>query len=91
MDFENCFFTDKSSPIFFWKMIENIIARIGIELTTNNGDKIEASNVYELLGYISNNKSNNYLHVLTIIPMIQRMEFTVLRLPKIMVYDSNHI
>lgn len=87
MDFENCFFTDKSSPLFFWKMIENIIARIGIELTSNNGDKIEASNVYELLGYISNNKSNNYLHVLNIIPMIQRMEFTVLRLPKIMVYD----
>lgn len=87
MDFENCFFTDKSSPLFFWKMIENIIARIGIELTSNNGDKIEASNVYELLGYISNNKSNNYLHVVNIIPMIQRMEFTVLRLPKIMVYD----
>lgn len=91
MDFENCFFTDKSSPLFFWKMIENIIARIGIELTSNNGDKIEASNVYELLGYISNNKSNNYLHVLNIIPMIQRMEFTVLRLPKIMVYDSHNI
>jgi serine/threonine protein kinase len=91
MDFENCFFTDESSPLFFWKMIENIIARIGIELTSNNGDKIEASNVYELLGYISNNKSNNYLHVLNIIPMIQRMEFTVLRLPKIMVYDSHNI
>ena len=89
MDFENCFFTDKSSPIFFWKMIENIITRIGIELTNNKGDKIEVSNIYEILGYISNNKNNNYLQVLTIIPMIERMEFTVLRLPKIMVYDSN--
>ena len=89
MDFENCFFTDKSSPIFFWKMIENIIARIGIELTNNKGDKIEASNIYEILGYISNNKNNNYLQVLTIIPMIERMEFTVLHIPKFMVYDSN--
>lgn len=89
MDFENCFFTDKSSPIFFWKMIENIITRIGIELTTSKGDKIEASNVYEILGYISTNKMNSYLKVLTIIPMIERMEFTILRLPKTMVYDSN--
>jgi serine/threonine protein kinase len=89
-DFENCFFTDKSSPIFFWKMIENIITRVGIELTNNKGDKIEASKIYyEILGYISNNKNNNYLHVLSIIPMIERMEFTVLRLPKTMVYDSN--
>ena len=77
MDFENCFFTDKSSPIFFWKMIENIITRIGIELTNNKGDKIEASNMYEILGYISNNKNSNYLQVLTIIPMIERMDFTV--------------
>ena len=89
MDFENCFFTDKSSPIFFWKMIENIITRIGIEVTNNKRDKIEVSNIYEILGYISNNKNNNYLQVLTIIPMIERMEFTVLKLPKIMVYDSN--
>jgi serine/threonine protein kinase len=89
MDFENSFFTDKSSPIFFWKMIENIITRVGIELTNNKGDKVEASNIYEILGYISNNKNNNYLQVLNIIPMIERTEFTVLRLPKIMVYDSN--
>ena len=91
MDFENCFFTDKSSPIFFWKMIENIITRVGIELTNNKGDKIEASNIYEMLGYISNNKNNNHLLVLNIIPMIERTEFTVLHLPKIMVYDSNNI
>jgi hypothetical protein len=91
MDFENCFFTDKSSPIFFWKMIENIITRIGIELTNNKGDRIEVSNIYEILGYISNNKNNNYLQVLNVIPMIEQMEFTVLRLPKIMVYDSNTI
>ena len=89
MDFENCLFTDKSSPIFFWKMIENIITRIGIELTTSKGDKIEASNIYEILGYISTHKTNCYLQVLTIIPMIERMEFTILRLPKTMVYDSN--
>lgn len=87
MDFEHCFFTDKSSHIFFWKMIENIITRI--ELTNHKGDKIEASNIYEILGYISNNKNNHYLQVINIIPMIERMEFTVLRLPKIMVYDSN--
>lgn len=91
MDFENCFFTDKSSPLFFWKMIENIITRIGIELTNNKGDRIEVSNIYEILGYISNNKNNNYLQVLNVIPMIEQMEFTVLRLPKIMVYDSNNI
>jgi serine/threonine protein kinase len=91
MDFENCFFTDKSSPIFFWKMIENIITRIGIELTNSKGDKIEASNLYEILGYISKNKNNDYLQVLTIIPMIERMDFTILRLPKIMVYDSNNV
>jgi serine/threonine protein kinase len=91
MDFENCFFTDKSSPIFFWKMIENIITRVGIELTNNKGDKIEASNIYEILGFISNNKNNSYLQVLTIIPMIEQMEFTVLRLPKTMVYDSNNL
>ena len=89
MDFENCFFTDKSSHIFFWKMIENIITRIGIELTNNTGDKIEVSNIYEILGYISNNKNCEYLLVLNIIPMIERMKFTVLPLPKIMVYDSN--
>jgi len=88
MDFENCLFTDKNSPLFFWKMIENIIARVGIELTTNKGDKIEVSNIYEILAYISSNKNNNYLHVLNIIPMIHRMEFTVLRFPKTMVYDS---
>jgi serine/threonine protein kinase len=91
MDFENCFFTDKSSHIFFWKMIENIITRVGIELTNNKGDKVEVLNIYEVLGYISSNKNNNYLQVLNIIPMIERMEFTVLRLPKIMVYDSNII
>jgi serine/threonine protein kinase len=91
MDFENCFFTDKSSPLFFWKMIENIITRVGIELTNNKGDKVEVSNIYEVLGYISSNKNNHYLQVLNIIPMIERMEFTVLRLPKIMVYDSNNI
>ena len=91
MDFENCFFTDKSSHLFFWKMIENIITRIGIELTNNKGDRIEVSNIYEMLGYISNNKNNNYLQVLNVIPMIEQMEFTVLRLPKIMVYDSNNI
>ena len=91
MDFENCFFTDKSSHLFFWKMIENIITRIGIELTNNKGDRIEVSNIYEILGYISNNKNNNYLQVLNVIPMIEQMEFTVLRLPKIMVYDSNNI
>ena len=89
MDFESCFFTDKSSNIFFWKMIESIITRIGIELTNNKGDKIEASNIYEVLGYISNNKNNNYLQVLNIIPMIERMKFTILRLPKIMVYNPN--
>ena len=89
MDFESCFFTDKSSPIFFWKMIENIITRIGIELMNNKGYKIEASNIYEILGYISNNKSNNYLQVLNIIPMIKHTEFTVLPLPKIIVYDPN--
>jgi len=89
MDFENCFFTDKSSHIFFWKMIENIITRIGIELTNITGDKIEVSNIYEILGYISNNKNCEYLLVLNIIPMIERMKFTVLPLPKIMVYDSN--
>ena len=89
MDFEKCFFTDKSSHIFFWKMIENIITRIGIELTNNTGDKIEVSNIYEILGYISNNKNCEYLLVLNIIPMIERMKFTVLPLPKIMVYDSN--
>jgi serine/threonine protein kinase len=88
MDFENCLFIDKSSPLFFWKMIENIIARVGIELTTNKGDKIEVSNIYEILAYISSNKNNNYLHVLNIIPMIHRMEFTVLCIPKTMVYDS---
>ena len=70
-------------------MIENIITRIGIELTTNKGDKIEVSNIYEILGYIASNKTNDYLKVLTIIPMIERMEFTILRLPKTMVYDSN--
>lgn len=91
MDFENCFFTDKSSPIFFWKMIENIITRVGIELTNNKGDKIEASNIYEILGFISNNKNNSYLQVLTIIPMIEQMEFTIFSLPKIMVYDSNNL
>jgi len=87
MDFDNCFFTDKSSPIFFWKMIENIMSRIGIELTNNKGDKIEASNIYDILGYIASNKNSHYLQALTIIPMIERMEFTTLRLPKIMVYD----
>jgi serine/threonine protein kinase len=46
MDFENCLFTDKSSPIFFWKMIENVITRVGIELTNNKGDKVEVSNIY---------------------------------------------
>jgi hypothetical protein len=72
-------------------MIENIITRVGIELTNNKGDKIEASNIYEILGFISNNKNNSYLQVLTIIPMIEQMEFTVLRLPKTMVYDSNNL
>lgn len=83
MDFENCFFTDKSSPIFFWKMIENIIARIGIELTNNKGDKIEASNIYEVLGYIANNKNNNYLQAINIIPMIKQMKFSVLHIQEI--------
>lgn len=89
MDFENCFFTDKSSPIFFWKMIENIITRIGIELTNNKGDKVEVSNIYDILSYMSKNKNNDYLLVLNIISMIERMEFTLLSLPKMMVYDYN--
>ena len=89
MDFENCFFTDKSSPIFFWKMIENVITRVGIELTNNKGDKVEVSNIYDILSYISKNKKNDYLLVLNIISMIERMEFTLLSLPKMMVYDSN--
>lgn len=89
MDFENCLFTDKRSPIFFWKMIENVITRVGIELTNNKGDKVEVSNIYDILSYISKNKNNDYLHVLDIIPMIEQMEFTLLSLPKMMVYDSN--
>jgi len=89
MDFENCFFTDKSSPIFFWKMIENIITRVGIELTNNKGDKVEVSNIYDILSYISKNKNNDYLRVLDIITLIEQMEFTLLSLPKMMVYDSN--
>jgi serine/threonine protein kinase len=89
MDFENCLFTDKGSPIFFWKMIENIITRVGIELTNNKGDKVEVSNIYDILSYISKNKNNDYLRVLDIIPLIEQMEFTLLSLPKMMVYDSN--
>jgi serine/threonine protein kinase len=89
MDFENCLFTDKGSPIFFWKMIENIITRVGIELTNNKGDKVEVSNIYDILSYISKNKNNDYLRVLDIIPLIEQMEFTLLSLPKMMAYDSN--
>ena len=81
MDFENCLFSDKKSHIFFWKMIENIITRVGIELSNNKNDKIEASNTYDIIGYISNNKNNDYLKVLNIIPMIEQMEFTLLRFP----------
>ena len=89
MDFENCLFTDKRSPIFFWKMIENIITRVGIELTNNKGDKVEVSNIYDILSYISKNKKNDYLRVLDIITLIDQMEFTLLSLPKMMAYDSN--
>jgi serine/threonine protein kinase len=78
MDFENCFFSDKSSPIFFWKMMENIISRVGIELTNNKRDKVIVSNKYEILGYISKNENNDYKRVLNIIPMIEQMEMTIL-------------
>jgi hypothetical protein len=89
LDFENCFFTDKKSPIFFWKMMENIIARVGIELMNNKGDKIEATNVYEILGYISKNKNSDYLRILRIIPMIEEMQFTILERPATLAYDPN--
>ena len=70
-------------------MIENIFTRVGIELTNNKGDKVEVSNIYDILSYISKNKNNDYLRVLDIIPLIEQMEFTLLSLPKMMVYDSN--
>ena len=87
MDFENCFLTDKRSPIFFWKMMENIISRIGIELTNNKSERIEVSNKYEILGYIDRNKNSNYLRIMNIIPMIERMECAVLIRPT--EYDPN--
>ena len=40
-------------------MIENIITRVGIELTNNKGDKVEVSNIYDILSYISKNKNND--------------------------------
>ncbi len=89
MDFENCFFTDKSSHLFFWKTIENIIMRVGIELKNNKGDKIEAKNIYDIIKYISDNKTNHYLHALNIIPMIEHINFEIITIPKMMVYDPN--
>ncbi len=88
MDFENCFFSDKSSPIFFWKMMENIISRVGIELTNNKGSILNISNKYDVLGYISKNENNDYMRVLNIIPMIERMEMTILNKPNVS-YDPN--
>ena len=70
-------------------MIENIITRVGIELTNNKRDNVEVSNIYDILSYISKNKNNDYLRVLDIIPLIEQMEFTLLALPKMMAYDSN--
>lgn len=88
MDFEHCFLSDKSSPIFFWKMIENIISRVGIELTNTKWDKVSVSNNYDILRYISKHGNDDYMRVLNIIPMIEQMEMTILHTPKLS-YDPN--
>lgn len=89
MDFENCFFTDKSSDIFFWKTMENIITRVGIELKNNKGENIESNNIHNIVKYIADNKTSHYLNALNIIPMIENINFHVLALPKSIVYDPN--